>query len=67
MQLAWPYPARRVMHRLLKQYFPKKTSLAHFSQDDLDIVALELNEHPRKTLEYRTPTKAMSEGVALIG
>lgn len=61
MQLAWTFPVRRVMRRLLRQYFPKKTLLAHFSQDDLDIVALELNERPRKTVEYRTPTEEMQE------
>ena len=67
MQLAWTFPVRRVMRRLLRQYFPKKILLAHFSQDDLDIVALELNERPRKTLKNRTPTKVMSEGAAVMG
>ena len=67
MQLAWTFPVRRVMRRLLRQYFPKKTLLAHFSQDDLDIVALELNERPQKTLTNRTPTKVMSEGAAVMG
>ena len=43
-------------NRLLRQYFPKKTPLDQFTQDVLNKVALELNNRPRKTLGYQTPS-----------
>ena len=61
----WQRGTNENTNRLLRQYFPKKTPLGHFAQDDLDEVALELNERPRKTLEYRTPFEVILEGVAM--
>jgi len=40
---------------LLRQYFPKGTDLAVHSAADLDWVAAELNDRPRKRLEFRKP------------
>ena len=44
---------------LLRQYFPKGTSMAHFTQDDLDVIAFKLNSRPRKVLRYDTPAGRM--------
>jgi IS30 family transposase len=44
---------------LLRQYFPKGTSLADITQSDLDLVALKLNTRPRKTLGYATPAATL--------
>jgi len=38
---------------LLRQYFPKGTDLSIHSAEDLDWVAQELNDRPRKRLELR--------------
>ena len=40
---------------LLRQYFPKGTDLSLHSATDLDWVAQELNDRPRKRLEFRKP------------
>ena len=40
---------------LLRQYFPKGTDLGIHSAEDLDWVAAELNDRPRKRLEFRKP------------
>jgi IS30 family transposase len=40
---------------LLRQYFPKGSSFEHLTQAQIQDVADELNNRPRKTLGYRTP------------
>ena len=64
-QSPWQRGTNENTNRLLRQYFPKKTPLDQFSQDDLDKVALELNERPRKTLGYKSPSEVISNTVAM--
>lgn len=64
-QSPWQRGTNENTNRLLRQYFPKKTPLDQFTQDDLDKVALELNERPRKTLGYQSPSEVISNAVAL--
>jgi IS30 family transposase len=40
---------------LLRQYFPKSSDLSAHSADDLDWVAAELNDRPRKRLGFKKP------------
>ncbi len=40
---------------LIRQYLPKRTSMAKTTQADLDAIAARLNARPRKRLGYRTP------------
>lgn len=44
---------------------PQKTCHGQFTQQELDQVAAQLNNRPRKTLKFKTPTEILETGVVL--
>jgi IS30 family transposase len=57
----WQRGSNENTNGLLRQYFPKGTSIAGFTQEQLDDVAAKLNGRPRQTLGWMTPSEKLDE------
>jgi IS30 family transposase len=60
----WQRGSNENTNGLLRQYFPKGMDLASLTQAQLNKVARELNERPRKTLGFLTPAQKLQDVVA---
>ena len=52
---AWERGTNENTNGLIRQYLPKRTSMAHVTQWDCNRIAKKLNTRPRKRYNYQTP------------
>ena len=57
----WQRGTNENTNGLLRQYFPKGTNLGVHSSDDLEWVAQELNDRPRKRLAFKKPIELIGD------
>ena len=63
---AWQRGSNENSNGLLREYYPKKTDLAEISIEELIENLMELNNRPRKCLNYRTPFELFLHELSLI-
>jgi IS30 family transposase len=62
----WQRGSNENTNGLLREYFPKGTEIAHYTQAELDAVAAELNGRPRQTLGWKNTITSTRRSVAMI-
>jgi len=56
---SWERGLNEHTNGLVRQYCPKGSNLTHYSDEDIQHVENQLNNRPRKVLQYRTPKEVI--------
>ncbi len=54
---SWERGSNENLNGLIRQYLPKRKSMAAITQQDCNAIAKKLNSRPRKRFGYRTPER----------
>jgi IS30 family transposase len=57
----WQRGSNENTNGLLRQYLPRRLNFRTLTQTDFDTIAAELNDRPRQTLGFKTPSQALAE------
>jgi len=57
---SWQRGTNENTNGLVRRYLPKKTSFTNLTQEELDDIVWEINNRPRKVLQYRKPIEILS-------
>jgi len=63
---SWQKGSNENHNGVLRRYIPKKTDFITFTQAELDVIIQEINNRPRKCLNYETPYEAFRRELKLI-
>jgi len=63
---SWQRGSNENHNGILRRYIPKKTDLTDLYPGELDAIIEEINERPRKCLNYETPKEAFTRELKLI-
>lgn len=63
---SWQRGSNENCNMLLRGFLPKKHNINNLKQEELDEIAEELNNRPRKRLGYKTPNEAYFEEVSIL-
>lgn len=62
---SWQRGSNENHNGVLRRYVPKRTDLTGFYQGELDAIIEEINQRPRKCLNYETPEEAFTRELKL--
>lgn len=63
---SWERGLNENTNGLLRQYFPKSTDFKQVTAREVRQVVIQLNDRPRKTLAFKTPSALMTEEMAAL-
>jgi IS30 family transposase len=56
---SWQRGSNEYHNGLLRRYLPKRTDFSNLTQEELDDIVEEINNRPRKCLDYATPGRGI--------
>ena len=62
---SWQRGTNENTNGLIRRYLPKKTVFTNLTQEELDDIVWEINNRPRKVLQYRKPIEILTGAIQL--